>query len=255
LTSKLRRCPRISLITLCEEALDCRLSTSHVHRHTFLQRVTYAAGISRLRNPNQAEDRESKKTDFLFQESLEVGRKISALVALDERLLTVGATTIIAGVTLAATKGFPEALLALPAAIAALVAFTTHLHAELFALSGYKAALEEALELELGGPSVIWESRIVPSVRLSSIATRIAHAFFLTIAGAGVAAAVVQAFHSRHIPGWQARHSTLILGLVCAEILVFLPAAFTAYGFARGERNKAWKIARTILIPSTHSPK
>ena len=90
-------------------------------------------------------DREGQLDTWLFSECQETGRKISSLISLDERLIGIGATLLIAAATVAVSNGFEEVLVGLPVAYGALLCFVFYLHGETMALAGYKAALSRSI--------------------------------------------------------------------------------------------------------------
>jgi hypothetical protein len=188
-----------------------------------------------------------KITEMLFEECQEVGKKVSGLVELDERLVTVGATLIIGAATVAVAKGKEDILLGVPLAISALLSFIAYLHGELFALGGYKAALEEELNRRVGRPIIVWESHVSVPLRHRSRATITALAFLVLLYGAGSFAAVVEAHRASDVAGWRHSHGTLLLALTSASIFVGALASGLALASARLGYDRAKTIAASAL--------
>jgi hypothetical protein len=183
-----------------------------------------------------------KITEMLFDECQEVGKKVSGLVELDERLVTVGATLIIGAATVAVAKGKEDILLGVPLAISALLSFIAYLHGELFALGGYKAALEEELARRVGRPIIVWESHVSVPLRHRSQATITALMFLVLLYGAGSFAAVIEAHRAADVAGWRQAHGALLVVLTWASIFV----GALASGFALTSARLGYKRARMI---------
>src|SRR5207248_16874 len=107
-------------------------------------------------------------TEWLIDEAREAGQRISAVFAIDERVLATGLTVIGLAGTVAVAQGKPYFLMVLPGALAALFCFLSYRYAELFAIAGYKHVLEIAIKERLGVPVIAWESEIASRTGVSS---------------------------------------------------------------------------------------
>ena len=188
-----------------------------------------------------------KITEMLFAECQEAGKKISGLVELDERLVTVGATLIVGAATVAVAKGKEDILLGLPLAISALLSFIAYLHGELFALGGYKAALEEELTRRVGRPLIVWESHVSVPTRHRSAATITALLFLTLLYAAGSFAAVIEARRSADVIGWRSAHGSLLIGMTWASIVAGALASGLALASARRGYTRAKAITSAAL--------
>src|SRR5437867_1862470 len=110
-------------------------------------------------------------TSSLIDEARAAGDKISDLVLADERMLATGVSVLGVAASVAIGSGKTYLLMALPFALATLICFIEFIHVNLMALGGYKAVLEEAIEVRLGVPVVAWETSVAPSIHRARTGT------------------------------------------------------------------------------------
>jgi hypothetical protein len=190
---------------------------------------------------------DEKFNEWLVSECQEAGRKITSLMELDERVVTIGATLLVGAATVAVAQGNEDLLLGLPLAFGALICFIAYLHGEVFALGGYKAALEEHLAKRLGQRLIVWESIVAPEVRHRAASNWIGVG---VIAGLYVGASIValiQAIREGDIAGWRAQHGGWIIAATVAGIMGAGLTAALAFRSAQSSYARAKKATADAL--------
>jgi hypothetical protein len=190
---------------------------------------------------------DEKLNEWLFSECQEAGSKISALMALDERIIAISLTLLIGAATVAVANGFAEVLVGLPVVFAALICLTGNWHAEIAALGGYKAALEEHLASRVGRRVIVWESRISRTVRHNDAPILISYGVLLVVFAGTVVAATVEATHLDEQSGWREHPGTLMVVLTVVAWIVSGLAALVSFWSAGRAYDKAKRAAAKAL--------
>ena len=103
---------------------------------------------------------DSEVIEYLFRECERVGNGITELFKQGEKILTLGATVIIAGIAYGTEKDIKSLFLILPFAVFALCFYGIHLAREMFSQGGYKRYLEEEINSRIGEDILLWEIHI-----------------------------------------------------------------------------------------------
>src|SRR5438552_4062342 len=102
-------------------------------------------------------------TKLLIEHYNEIANRLAQFMLLDERLMAIGVSVIAGAASVAIGSGKTYFLLVVPVALACLFLFVDFLHAEVLALGGYNAVLEEAIQNRVGTPISGWERVVAPS--------------------------------------------------------------------------------------------
>lgn len=186
---------------------------------------------------------------WLLEEARERGRQAGAIMSIDERVLASGITLIGVAASVAIAQGKSFLLMVVPAALASLFCFIAYRYSEVFALSGYQAVLEDAIETRTGVRIVAWESRIA-QLRHRSAPTWI---FLFLMGSAYIGSSVVAiwvAFAVREPGHWGRAHASLYITLTIASVVVGAAASAFAFRGALDERARIAEVCRRDLLPA-----
>jgi hypothetical protein len=188
-------------------------------------------------------------TRCLIEEAREKSRQASTAMGVDERVLATGVTLIGIAASVAVAQGKSFLLMVVPVALASLFSFIAYRYAEVFALSGYQAVLEEAVEARVGAPVISWESRVAET-RHRATPTRI---FLGVVALAYLGSAVdaiAEALATRSAQHWGHGNSTLLIVLTLLSIVSGTAWSVAGFWSALAERRRVESLCRDQLLPS-----
>lgn len=165
---------------------------------------------------------------------------------LSERITATGIALTAIGANVAIGQGKSELLMALPALFAALICYVAYINSEVFALGGYVAVLETAIERRLGHPLLIWESQVAPQRHAS--APRLVFRIYLGgMWTALTCAAIWQAVQTRDQDAWGHDASCFLIATTLVSIILSLIAMVASMRGSVAERDKTMAITRRAL--------
>jgi hypothetical protein len=161
----------------------------------------------------------------------------------------LGITIIVAIATLVVRDHNAQFLMAMPFALALFLCFVETQHANLMALGGYKAVLEEAIERRTGCPVSTWESTIAPRMHAAiPIASFRVTVVVVYLASIGVA--VHEAFLTLRKGHWGHEAAHMYVALTIVSILIGSLAALLSVRAASRQFDRVASITREGALPA-----
>lgn len=210
---------------------------------------------SETRTANDPTNNSTHGTDpvvgWLISEAHRVGDHINAMLLAEDRMITFGAAVITVSSNVALARGAGHLLMALPLLVGLLVAYNSHVKAELYALGGYKAGIEEEITRRVGSPIVFWESQVACRHRHHTRSKAILTGYLALLWSLSIVISVFEAVQTTMPGHWGYAYRGFWVTTTCVVIVLTVPAGLRAHFSSTREHSTTRKVAVSALQAAT----